>query len=535
MKKLTIPLALILFLTLPACSEGFLYAEIPGMAVESPSPTQPTPTPILLPSAAPRVSTFGLPMSPVERFQPLEDNLRYNDQISRLCYDSLFVPGEKFEPVPSLCLSAVTEDNTAYTLFLRRGVTFHDGSPMTSADVIYSLELARLPGSPYAERLARVAGAAAIDETTMTLTLTAPTFNATALLDFPVIKQGSAQEQAAPGTGPYRVVLDAESPYLLAYDGWWKGAPPAPRRVELVEVLSADEMLYWFQAGYISVVSLDSRDTFAPGLRSGHETWDYPTGLMCYFGFNLRRAPLDNIEMRRVLALALDRQTLASEAYGKLAQPSALPVPPSSALFSQPEAARYSLDLPAAALALEGMGYYDTDGDGVLEREIPRKPPERLALTMIAASGNIWREKLAGGYADALRGLGFEVTLKLLGRADFDRALAAGDFDVYCAEASPLPSFSPAAFILPGGAFNKGGLNSPALNELMTALDAAAYGGRRAALDAVFCGIYDELPFLTVCFRSQSLCAQRGVVSVPTPVWGNAFNGWERWQLTVNN
>src|SRR5499426_2522526 len=62
-------------------------------------------------------------------------------QIMWHVYETLYALDRNFEPAPMLAEShAVTDDGRRYTIALRRGVRFHNGKEMTSADVVASLQ-----------------------------------------------------------------------------------------------------------------------------------------------------------------------------------------------------------------------------------------------------------------------------------------------------------------------------------------------------------------------------------------------------------
>ena len=56
-------------------------------------------------------------------------------------YEGLLRYSPKLEPQPGLAESwTVSEDGKVYSFKLRKGVTWHDGKPFTSADVVFSIE-----------------------------------------------------------------------------------------------------------------------------------------------------------------------------------------------------------------------------------------------------------------------------------------------------------------------------------------------------------------------------------------------------------
>ena len=71
-----------------------------------------------------------------ENFTPLTTDARV------WLYDGLVRFDEEMNPIPDLAESwEISEDGTVYTFKLREDVTFHDGTPMTADDVLYTAEL----------------------------------------------------------------------------------------------------------------------------------------------------------------------------------------------------------------------------------------------------------------------------------------------------------------------------------------------------------------------------------------------------------
>jgi peptide/nickel transport system substrate-binding protein len=496
----------------------------------TPSPS-PSPSPIILPSPAPRALTFGIAFSPTDMFSPLTDTLRYNSQAARLCYEGLFELDVNFEPQPLLCTAMETEDNIQFTVTLREDVVFHDGSPLTAADVAYSVRQAQRPGGPYAGRLACVSAVSAQTDGTVLITMNAPVWNAVALLDFPIVRESIAA--VAPGTGPYRMSLSPGGSYLLPWDGWWQDKPLPAERIELVEIHSADTLVYSFQYGYIAMMPADFWDTFSPGIHTGYDKMVTPSDLMQYIGLNTQKTPLDQPDLRLALALALDRRGAVSAVYGEDARAAALPVPPSSPFYLETAAMRYRFDPGESARLIAGLGYTDAGEDGVLTRRRGRAV-ERLELDFIIGAENAARMQMAEFYADALIALGFAVNIRTLDSPAFERALLEGDFDLYYAEAKPSPNFDPREFLLPGGAFAYGVTDNAAMRSALAGLSASdPYTDTgREALEEVWDALYDDLSILTVCFRNTLFISQRGLLSGQTPTFSNPYANFADW--TVN-
>lgn len=523
MKKRRLAALLCLIPLLAGCYD-FFY-PYPDVAV-TPSPS-PSSSPIILPSPAPRALTFGIAFSPSNGFHPLSDTLRHNDQAARLCYEGLFELDESFVPQPLLCVSMETGDNIHFTVTLREGVTFHDGSPLTASDVADSIRLAKIDGSPYAGRLSCVASASVQVDGTVLIVMNAHVWNAAALFDFPIVRD--TNDTVSPGTGPYRAVLSSEGDYLLPFDGWWQEKPVPVERIELVSAGSADQLVYSFQYGYISMMPSDPWDTFSPGIHTGYDKISVPSGLMQYIGINTQRTPLDQKTLRQALALALDRRTAVTSVYGKDADAAVLPVPPSSSFYLEESAMLYRFDPGETARLIAGLGYTDTDASGILTRGRGRSV-EALALDFIVNAGNNARVEMAEACAVLLRAVGFTVNVRALDNPAFEKALQTCDYDLYYAEARLAPSFDPREFLY--GAF----ANETPSAEVAAALAEMALTDPftdegRSALAAVWGAIYDDLPFLTVCFRNTNFISQRGLLDGQTPTFYSAYYHFADWTV----
>ena len=139
----------------------------------------------------------------------------------------------------------VSEDGTEYTFTLRSGLTFHNGDPLSSADVKYTYERTINPdfASPHANKLALVDSFETPDDRTVALTLSAPfaPFLAVACTRGPgraltpvpqrvVEEMGDEQFGITPvGAGPFMVVPESVEMgrgfELAAFEGWYGGRP----------------------------------------------------------------------------------------------------------------------------------------------------------------------------------------------------------------------------------------------------------------------------------------------------------------------
>ena len=100
--------------------------------------------------------------------------LLYHTRVSVQVYESLINRDQQFKLEPSLALSWQMTGPTAWRFRLRPGVVFHDGTPFTADDAVFSIERALAPPSQRAFQLKGVTGVHKLDELTLELSLEAP-------------------------------------------------------------------------------------------------------------------------------------------------------------------------------------------------------------------------------------------------------------------------------------------------------------------------------------------------------------------------
>jgi peptide/nickel transport system substrate-binding protein len=247
-------------------------------------------------------------------------------QITEKIMSRLVRPDMDGRPSPDLAVSwSANEGATEWTLELRDGVTFHDGSTFGSEDVVYSLERVLDPemDSPARSAIAMINMVEAIDGDTVKLTLDGSFADLPLLLmDYRLrmIPEGSGDTIATTGigTGPFRLVsFDAEGTTRLeANMDYFEGAPGVAD-MEIIGITDGQARLQALLGGQIDMergitaqqsVMLEGSDQF--------DIQTIPTGNWRGLVFRTDIAPFDNPQVRLALRLAADRQGMVDLVMG---------------------------------------------------------------------------------------------------------------------------------------------------------------------------------------------------------------------------
>lgn len=458
---------------------------------------------------------FSLPYCPNASLHPITGRNQLNILLSSLVYQGLFELDNTFTARPVLCSGAsVSEDGLLWTLTLGDH-TFSDGSPVTAQDVVSSLELARGEGL-YAGRLSGIRRAAAEDDSTVLISLSAPNGLLPALLDIPIIRDNGDGSMPL-GTGPYFFVEDDGPLRLARRDG---ASAAAPAEIPLVAIDAADDLIYAFDCGDISLISADLTGSNALGYSSGYEVFSYPTTCMVYVGFQTGSGACKSAAIRSAISRCFDRGTVAGSIFSGHAAAASLPVSPFSPLYSAGQELSTVYGSEATGLFLQAGCAVGEDGLLYLGRT-------PLTLTFVVNTDNSFKLAAAEYLAQQLTELGITVELERLTWEDYTKALESGSFDLYLGEVTLTGDFDLTALLTKDGALNYGGFDSPELEALLAALRAAGDGELAQTADALWTQFSADAPFAPLCFKNYAVLTRWGSISGLNPTRQDPFYGFE--------
>nr|WP_245772306.1 ABC transporter substrate-binding protein [Myxococcus fulvus] len=211
-----------------------------------------------------------------------------------------------------------------YRFYLRKGVTFHDGSLLTAGDVKRHLErlldpavrspdrslLEDVEGAPeFSSGLAReVTGIEVLDDATLEIRLREPKaffLHLMALTATSVARMDGSGRLV--GTGPFRVMsLEPERVVMERNPSYWRSGTPLLDRLEFQLVDSRQEAVTRLRTGAADLVSfLSAEHVEVPGLES-LQVLASTTPSTAFVALNLREPPYDDVRVRRALRAGMD-------------------------------------------------------------------------------------------------------------------------------------------------------------------------------------------------------------------------------------
>lgn len=484
---------------------------------------------------------FGVPAAAAEKVlvfgraadSTFLDPAKYLDNESAMVIENIFeglvrYADESTHVEPALAESWETSpDGRAWTFRLRPGLRFSDGTPCDAAAAAFSFLRRTDPAHPYFREeftrmdssLKNIAGVEAVDPLTLRITLREPyapllstlaTHSSYLVSPAAVRTWGDGFDRRPVGAGPFmftewtpgdRIVLSANPEY-------YRGRPRLDRVVFKV-VPDIKVRLLELKSGAIQImdgVGPADRDEI---LANPRLALDAKPGLnVGYLAMNMRHAPFDNLNVRRAVNHAINKENLVKLLFRGLAEVAKNPIPPGMWVYND-EVQDYAYDPDLARELLRKAGFPQGFSTTLWAMPVSRPympEPERIAraiqanLAAVGIKARIvtyeWKDYLARAYA----GKHDMCLLGWVGAGDPDNFFS----NLFAADKAAPPHASNIAFF-----------TDPAAQELITKAQREPDQARRAELyRQLQAEIHDQAPWAPLAHASQAMARERTVIGV---------------------
>lgn len=332
---------------------------------------------------------------------PVIDNGLYSVNVFHGLFDQLVAIDPSGSLAPRLATEwSANEDGTEWTFTLRDDATFHDGSPVTADDVVFSfqaiLDNEKSLNRIYTNNITTMTAA----EGSVTFQLTSPdaafprlAYYISIVPEAAYTELGATGFAAAPvGSGPYSFAAwtPGVALELQANPDYW-GGEPAVKKVMIEPVADAEARLNGLLSSTLDLVSLSPAQQGTAEGASGHTVKEVVSNQLVYLGFNTDGL-LASPELRKAISMAVDRQTIIDTVLAGLATPAnASSVAP--AVFGYDETLKaLPYDVEEARALVKASGYdgrtipfeYATDGNLPMPNELAQAIAGQLGEIGIA-------------------------------------------------------------------------------------------------------------------------------------------------------
>lgn len=444
---------------------------------------------------------------------------------------------DKWQPQPYLAESwKLAEDGKSLTLNLRKNAVFHDGKPVTSADVAFSI-MAIKANHPFQTMMGPVEKVDTPDAHTAIIRMNAP-HPAIVLAMSPALcpilpkhvydgadlKTHARNSKDVVGSGPFKLVefTPGQRIVLERFDKFFLAGKPYLDKVVFNLTPDASSLMLSLERGQLHMFPLITVPTDLKRLADSPQITLTSKGYegigpINWLAFNLEKKPLSDANVRKAIASAIDKKFVTKALMGGFATAADGPIVATSPLAS-PDLVRYPYDLKKAAQLLDTAGY-KANAAG-----------ERFKLTIDYLPGADDQQKTVAEYIRGqLKKVG--ITVEVRASADFPawaKRMATHDFDmsmdIVFNWGDPIIGVHRSYLsdnIKPIVWTNTQSYRNKQVDELLATAGGALDPTKRKAYYATFEKIVtDELPVQFINVVPYHTAASNKVGNLPTTIWG---------------
>ena len=274
---------------------------------------------------------------------PYDANDTLSQAVAKSFYQGLFGFDKDMKLVNVLADSyEVSKDGLTYTVKLRQGIKFHDGTALNAEAVKINLDRASNPDSHLKRYnlFKMIDKTEAVDANTVKIVLKAPfsafvnnlAHPAAAIISPAALKQYGKEIGFHPvGTGPYQFVTWNQTDFVKVkkFDGYWQPGLPKLDSITwrpVVDNNTRAAMLQTGEATFAFPIPYEQAKVL-----EGNAKLDVvaaPSILQRYISMNVTQKPFDNPKVRQALNYAINKDALIKVAFAGYAVPAEGPVPP---------------------------------------------------------------------------------------------------------------------------------------------------------------------------------------------------------------
>ncbi|OPY51756.1 MAG: putative ABC transporter periplasmic-binding protein [Methanosaeta sp. PtaU1.Bin112] len=346
-------------------------------------------------------------------------------------YETLFSLDENMNLVPTLATGFDQISDTEYTIHLRTGVKFHDGTPLNADAVVYSLERVMDSSNSRHGEFGFIESVKAVDDNTVTIKTKKPHSPTIASLIDPlvsIVKPDVDLNSTPVGTGPFKFESFEKDVKLnvVRNDDYWGDKPKLDGAV-LYFVSDPMTRAMQLEGGDVDI-ALGIPQTEVENLKSQSdlEVLSEVTLRENLIYINMKKAPFDNLLVRQALNHAIDRQVIVDTALEGVGGIAAIgPLSSGDKWSANDDLKPYEYDPSKAKELLIQAGINYTDGDGWLD--FNGKPFEITIKTYTSRSEN---KPSAEVVAAQLENIGIKSHVEVVESGAFSSDLSQGNYDL---------------------------------------------------------------------------------------------------------
>ncbi len=270
-----------------------------------------------------KIRVASVASSTADTLDPAKGGLSTDYIRQYMCYNGLTRFDAHMVPQLELAERIDNTDATLWTITLRKGVTFHNGKPLTAADVVFSLNRHKDPatGSKVMALVAQCEEIKASGPNEVQIRLSAPNAELPSILAVShllIVPEGTTDFSQGIGTGPFKIKEFKPGVRSIAVRNpdYWKPGLPYLDEIEVIAISDEPSRVNALLSGDVHAINqVDPRSTTRIKASAGHQYVDSPSGNYTNLIIRQDQLPGKSPEFTQAMKCLLDREQVKSAVF----------------------------------------------------------------------------------------------------------------------------------------------------------------------------------------------------------------------------
>lgn len=382
------------------------------------------------------ITNLRLGVSNFDNINPLITKNRDIINLSTLLYEPLLSLTEDYKIELALAEEWSKINDTSYIVKLKEGITWEDGSEVTSKDIQFTIDRLKEGKSVYSDNVRNVKSVDIVDNLTVKINLQKeePFFEYN--LIFPILSNNQFsnekkffESRLAPlATGMYKVKAATKDDIELVLNTKWRKQNEVSVNVTNIKINfynSMGDAYNSFKIGNIDMICTSNMKISDYIGTIGFTTKDYKGRELDFISMNCQNSLLSQKEVRQAINLAIDKKKIISSIYGNEYYLSSFPIDYGNYLYTKESYSSYNQE--KAKKVLENAGWSYKYGRWQKTENYRTKT---ISLNLVVESNNKDRVKVANLIEKQLEDIGIQVYVSKVSTASYKNYLKNKNYEL---------------------------------------------------------------------------------------------------------
>ncbi len=452
-----------------------------------------------------------------------------NREIFSLIYDPLYSIDLNCKPYGKLAEGTfmVTDDGLNYRIDLKKNVTFHDGTYLTSTDVCATINYLIKNSTSFDYNVRNILNVSVNTEHSVNVTLKEPVPYLEALLTFPIVNSKDIlKEFSFNGTGMYKVSSYVDKKYidLEVFPNYYNEKNENIRKIKVQLMPDKQTSDYAYASGMSDVFSQDIfTDTENANPKSGVKAKEFLSMNYNFLLLNHDNPVFKNLNVRKAINMAIDRESIVTDVLFSHGEAVYTPFFKDAWCYNQNIKPVFSVDEAKKILILEG--FVPDVNTGILKKE----DGTLLSFNILVNNDNNFRIQVANKISENLKYIGIDCKVKIVSFEEYQNAYYSKTYEAFLGTVPMSYDFSMSLFL---GDYNISNYYNASVLETLNSLcllkGAEEKQGKYVEIQKIF---YYDIPHISLYYTKETLQFSNKIKSGLNPNSFNIFNNMENWEF----